>query len=58
MGIPYEVILNAVLSLGLAPDIEEIVDVVELVVRLVDVLLEALQLEVYLEPLLTADVAV
>lgn len=55
MSIPYEVILNVVLSLVLTSDIKEIVDVIELVMRLIDMLFEALQLEIYFEPFLTTD---
>lgn len=58
MTIPYEAVLNAVLSLGLASDIKEIVDVIELIMCLFDMLFEPLQLKVYLESFLTTDVAV
>lgn len=49
--------LNAVVSLGLPAQVEQIVDVVELVVGLLDVILKAFQLEIDLEPLLAANIA-
>lgn len=58
VGLPHVALLNAVLLLRLSPQIEHIVDVVHLVVGLANMLLESLQLEVYLKPLLAADVAV
>lgn len=55
MAVPNVVLLDSVLLFVLSSQIEQIVDVVQLIVRLVDVLLESLQFEVDLEALLPAN---
>ena len=54
---PNVPLFDAVVVWVFSPQVEQIVDVIELIVGLLYVLLKTLQLEVYLEPFLTANVA-
>ena len=54
---PNVPLFDAVVLWVFSPQVEQIVDVIELIVGLLYVLLETLQLEIYLEPFLAANVA-
>ena len=55
MTVPNKTLLNSVLFLGFSTQVKEIVNVVHLIMSVLYVLLEALELEIDLETLLSTD---
>lgn len=56
METPDVLLFDAIVFLVFLSEVEEVVDIVELVMGLVDVLFEALELEINFEALLSTDV--
>jgi hypothetical protein len=55
MTVPNKTLLDSVLFLGFSTQVKEIVDIVHLIMSVLNVLLEALELKVDLETLLSTD---